>query len=247
MIKILASSDWHGDHSTHGVSRFAEIRDAVHHTVDRAIEEDVTAYAFLGDLCDPDSGSCVFRVVELAIEAAVRLAERAIDSIWLAGNHDVVEDQTGNTTISPLRALAGMGKIKRVHVLEQPDVVRLRPRLGGSAYADVLGLPFTASSHSYDPRKAIQKASEVTTPSRLVILSHLSVPGVVPGEETHEMPRGRDVVLPAELAVEKAKLVLQGHYHRQQRTKEGIWIAGSLARLTFNEERHEPGYLLASV
>jgi len=59
------------------------------------------------------------------------------------------------------------------------------------------------------------------------------------------MPRGRGIPLPLE-QLRGAKAIFNGHFHRRQKIGP-VWIPGSLARLTFCEEKHEPGYLVAEV
>lgn len=238
-MKVVSSSDWHPDHVTHGVSRFEEVKRAAHFTVDRAIEESADMYVFAGDLCDPDSGSSVFRCVELAIEVATRLAARGIASAWVAGNHDVIEDGTGDTTLAPLRALANMTHL--IRVFERPGAWMHR---GGQ----IICLPYAATSHAYDIEAAIKQFSPSSLgKEKTMIFSHLNIAGVVPGEETTEMPRGREVWLPVAAAMRTARHVVCGHYHRRQRTKDGVWITGSLARLTFGEEGNEPSFLVLEV
>ncbi len=240
-MKIVVSSDWHGDHVTHGIPRFAEVAQAVHHTVDRTIEEGAGLYLFLGDLCDPDAGSCTWRVAHLAIEAAARLSARGINSIWLSGNHDVIEDGTASTTLQPLKALAALHASGKggVYVADHACVIQVG--------VNVVCLPFTASSHAYDPEEWLARATANLDREKTIVIGHLNVPGIIPGEETTEFPRGREVIYPVELATKRAKHVLCGHYHRQQRTKEGVWIPGSLARLTFCEEGNAPGFLILDV
>lgn len=239
MKKILVTSDWHLDHVTAGVQRFEELRHAVFAMVARAIDDNFDAFLFLGDLCDPDSGSSVFRAIEVAADAAMRLATKSIPSIWLAGNHDVIEDGTGDTTLSPLRALSVSNG--HVTVVERPKVLRFGHRL------DIVCLPFTATSHAYDVEKFVRSSS--TSSTDVVVLGHLSIPGIIPGEETHEMPRGREICWPHE-AVDampaRRKFLANGHYHRQQ-VYRGINIPGSLARLTFGEKDHEPSFLIVEV
>jgi len=79
---------------------------------------------------------------------------------------------------------------------------------------------------------------------------------VEPGEEANELQRGRDVAYPVDAIEALTKrlgvpaVLIQGHYHRAQTvTLKGleIHIPGSLARLTFNEEGHAPGYLILEV
>ena len=244
-MKLLISSDWHGDHVTHGVSRFAEISRAVHESVDRAIEEQVDVYAFLGDLCNPDSGSAVFRTTRLAIEVATRLRASGIKFLAISGNHDVIEDGSGETTLTPLSGLVDEDGM--ITVCEQPALLMLDDVF-------VAAFPFTASAHAYDPvakwtefqQKIVQLTEHWKCEKKVVVLAHMTeIEGVEPGEETTEMSRGRGVPLPADLMI-NADLVANGHFHRQQ-LHGHVWIPGALARLTFGEERHPPSYLLASV
>lgn len=235
-MKLLCSSDWHGDAVTLGKPRFKDVEAAVRETVDVAIKKKVDRYLFLGDLCDPDSGVSVFRCVGLAIEVARTLSNNAIPSIWLAGNHDVIEDGSGETTMTPLRGLDD----SNIQVIEQPK-----------AFGTFLALPFTATSHAYDARKFVTGILDSKhLPPQFTVLSHLSMPGVQPGEETTDMPRGRDIEFPLDLFPEGRTdaLILQGHYHRQQRHvfqgSAPVHIPGSLERLTFGEQGHEPSYLL---
>src|SRR5262249_28285370 len=157
-------------------------------------DQQVNAYLFLGDLCDPDSGSCVFRAVEVAMSAAALLQKAFIPSFWLAGNHDVIEDGTGDTTLSPLRALSTLGTGgSKVVVAERPCVEVISPLLD----VDFVFLPFTATSHRYDVAEFVgmQKGRLA---KKTIVAGHLSIPGIIPGEETTEMPRGREVVWPHE-------------------------------------------------
>jgi hypothetical protein len=113
------------------------------------------------------------------------------------------------------------------------------------AEEDVLlcALPFTASSHSYDPQKYVD--STWKDARRVIVAGHLSIEGVQPGEETKDLPRGRDVMWPH---IDKSNCVLQiaGHYHRRQ-VHRGIQIVGSPARFAFGERDNDPGFLVIEV
>ena len=109
----------------------------------------------------------------------------------------------------------------------------------------VLALPYTTTEDEYDAREVALKHPDVD-----LVVGHLTVPGMQPGEETHEMGRGRPMVFP----VEETKHVMRmnGHYHRRTIfTPEcggtPIIIPGSLARLTFSEEGNNPGFLVVEV
>lgn len=226
-----------------GVPRFAEVEAAVWKSVSAAIERKVDLYIFLGDLTDPDSGGATFRAQALSIRVARKLQEHGISSFWVAGNHDTAEDSSGATTLTPLAALDDRDPEKKlvlpgIFVFEKPQV----QHFGGYAF---LVLPFTPASHGVDLNEFIERMWP--TGEHVVVLSHLSVPGVTPGEETKELPRGREVAYPFE-ATKNAYMRIQGHYHRRQDfdPQDGgppIIIPGSLARLTFGEEEHAPSYL----
>lgn len=236
-MKYLFTSDWHLDHTTDGHARFDEVSAAVDHSVKVAIEEKVGLYVFAGDLSDPD-GFAVHRAQAKAAETAVRLKKAGIKSLFVAGNHDVVEDGFGTTVLSPLAAS------ELALVYEAPSVIQLPDdRL-------LIALPFTPRSHMYEPAAFVRQLgaklpAKVRQSNRIVVVGHLGLAGINPGSETTEMPRGREVLWPLEELKKwfpKAVLV-GGHYHKAQEYK-GVNIIGSLARLTHGEEKHEPSMLL---
>jgi DNA repair exonuclease SbcCD nuclease subunit len=239
-VKLLLTSDWHGDHVTEGVSRFDDIERAVEQTVKTAVDEKVDHYCFLGDLADPDKNLSVFRAIGLAMDVAMELRQWPIRSHWLAGNHDVIEDGSNTTTLTPLKSIADND---HTYVYENPGYANLTE---GADAIRMLALPFTATSNPYDP---VHYASdELETDDTLVVLSHLNLSGITPGSETKELPRGREVSLPFGMFRSRpgTTLLFSGHYHQRQRY-ENVEIVGSLVRLTFGEENHTPGYLLVDL
>jgi exonuclease SbcD len=250
-MRIVVTSDWHGDWSTLGHRRHEEVCEAVAQSVELAVAEKADAYLCLGDVADPDTGGDTFRSVALALRTALALREAGIPSVWIAGNHDVCEDGSGASTLTPLKALedAFPGE---VHVASVPRLVRL-PDRGSSPFdtpVSVLCLPFTPASHGVDVRNAVEELLLGARGHRVVVAAHLMLPGIHPGSETEEMPRGREVLFPMDETRECA-LLLNGHYHARQiyETPDGqqIIIPGSLARLTFGEEKNDPGILVVEV
>jgi DNA repair exonuclease SbcCD nuclease subunit len=228
-MRLVACSDPHFDRVTCGVPRFEEVKDSMKATVEAAIEHRATAWLCLGDIMDPDCGPVAFKVLELLLSLTTRLLSHGIRPVFLAGNHDVVESGEGTSTLTPLRSVKGVSLFERPGTLDLGEGVEL------------LALPFTPSSHGYDVAEFVR---DNLRPG-MVVLSHLVVPGITPGSETTEMPRGREVRLPVDLL--KENLVLQGHFHKRQIFEGNIHVIGSLARLTFGEEQNEPGYLLVEV
>jgi hypothetical protein len=238
-MRVLHCSDAHADWSTAGFRRFDDVERAFEQTVRAAVDEKCGLYVFTGDLADPDGGSIVLRCAELAVRVSGELAGREIDSVWVAGNHDVAEDGEGTTTLSPLKHR------KRVHVFDVPGGVAIP---GGWR---VVALPYPSMARPYDAAlNASGVRNSIVDYRATIVATHLQLPGIVPGEETREMPRGRDVPFPWE-ACDPTWLVLGGHYHERQ-----VWtapngvrvnIAGSLARLTHGEERNRPSFQIWDV
>jgi len=256
-MKILVTGDWHADAKTLGHSRSSDVDRAVREMVDYAVDpaSGVDVFCFLGDLCDPDAGSASFRSVELAVSAAVTLSSANVANVWVAGNHDVIENGSGDTTLSPLRPLErAYAGLTEVH--ERPRASYAGTGVDGEAVF-IRSLPFAATSHAYDPREHVGRSSKVdwrmTASSHLVVLAHLAVAGVQPGEETTDMPRGREVLFPRECfpGEDTRTHLFNGHYHRQQTHElaghRPVHIPGAPARFTFGEESHEPSYLLMEV
>jgi DNA repair exonuclease SbcCD nuclease subunit len=240
-MRLLATSDWHLDWNTAGLRRFQDLRRAVLDSVQYAIGNKVDSYLFLGDLMNPDSGSRVFECMALAIHAANQLAEAGIESHWLTGNHDVIEDGSGCSTLEPLTAVHG----QCVNVHDRPMMTCLRCRGGALTNIDLVTLPFTPAVHTYDPQDIVKRYIK---PDGLTVLAgHMTdIPGILPGSETRDMARGRSMRFPIDALRGSNVLMLNGHFHEQQLFK-GIYIPGSLERLTFGEQHHRPGWLIIDV
>ena len=242
-MKIVVSSDWHLDATTAGVERFDDVSESAARVVRYAIEQNADLFVFLGDLCDPDAARAP-RCVARAIAYATELAGHGIPSRWIVGNHDVIEDGSATSTLTPLAAVGESRSDTLIRVVSKSE----REVIGGVQF---LWLPFPARGLSYDPVGFIEAAAEESETRQPVIVGgHLTVPGVDPGSETHEMPRGRDVNYPVDeirAAFGSRALMLNGHYHKTYPYTSGVVIPGSLERLTFGEESHTPGWLTIEV
>lgn len=257
-FRFVVISDLHPDVHTLGVSRFPEVEKAYDQAVDYAIAQKVDAFLFLGDLVDPDSGSDTMKAIAMMIRGSVNLVQHGIRVILIGGNHCVEEDGGGATVLTPIRALQdacvfappGWEKTRNetmlsyadtpLHVVEEPEVVWLRDDIA------FMCLPFTPVSRGVDMKKFASEEWPMDG-SKVVVAAHLSVPGIIPGEETAEMPRGREVAFPFE-ETRLATLRFNGHYHRKQvfDPQDGgppIIVPGSLVRLTFGEQDHTPSFI----
>ena len=246
-MKILCTSDWHPDWVTAGVPRFDDVQETVERTVDYALAEGVDAYFFLGDLCDPGT-SRSYRAIALLIRVAMTLAEEGIQVICLTGNHDVIEDGSGSSTLAPLEELGC------VYVVSRPALTAVTPN--GAPPLNVLCLPFTPRSHPYDPEEVVREHAKNGGDDIHLVIGHLNIEGIAAGSETTDLPRGRQVFFPYELCKELLPnaTLLNGHYHERQhwrgkggKDKQGIHIPGAPQRLTFSEEQNDPGFFILEV
>ncbi len=238
-MKIILSSDWHLDQSTVGVDRYDDICAAIDQSVQAAIDLKATMYIMGGDLTNPNTVRS-HRAVAKAIEVQCELINHGVFPIFVAGNHDVIEDGSGKTTMSALKAV-GAG-----HVFERPEMIVHEG-------VHIVALPFTATSHDYDPdehirltAKAISLGTSKAAPT--IIVGHLNLNGASEGSETNAMPRGRNVFWPVD-AIKQCfpkALVLGGHYHTPQEF-DGVNIIGSMVRLRFDERHNETGYMVAEI
>ncbi len=235
-MRLVASSDWHGDQSTAGVDRYDDVCRAIDVSVQAAIDLNADAYLMCGDLTDPNTVRS-HRAVAKAIKVQRTLHDADIIPIFVAGNHDVIEDGSGMTTMSPLAATGHGWVFERPTMMQVCDVV-------------IIALPFTATSHEYAPGEFIREchggAGEHIKP--VLIIGHLNLEGISPGSETTDMPRGRNVYWPMDAIKEcfPTATVIGGHYHTPQEYN-GVTIIGSMVRLRFDERDNTPGYIVVEV
>ncbi len=226
-MKIVLCSDAHLDAKTAGFARYEDVANAFNQVVEHCQRVKADRFIFLGDLCDPDAANLI-RCMKVAQRVAAELEASDIQSSWLAGNHDVLEDGYGTTTLDLVNG-------------ESSTVVKFP---GIYPWDSIAFLPYTPMSNNYDPVEVVKKWKD---PPKL-ICSHLMIEGISVGSETTEFPRGRDVFLPIDLIRElyPNAIVVSGHYHEAQ-TFKGVHVVGSMARLTRGEISNTPQFLTLDI
>lgn len=214
--------------------------------VEAALDADL--FVFLGDLSDPDTAGA-FAAQAYACEVASRLASAGVPSCWIVGNHDTIEDGRGTSTLS---AIAGFerGKVAKslIRVFEQPAAELISNRVIAQGLAFV-ALPYPNRALPYDPQAFASKLQAPPDGVPVLVAGHLWIHGAPEdGSESTDMQRGRGVYWPvAELRKQlPSALLVGGHYHKAG-LLGGVQIAGSLERLTFGEEQHDPQFLILEV
>lgn len=230
-MRLIVTSDWHLDASTGGLERWNDVAGAIALVAGEVTADDV--FIFLGDLCDPDANRMP-RCCAYAIGMHLVVEQKGARARWITGNHDVIEDGSGTSTLSPLHVLA-------------PESVHVEPAVECIDGVFFIWLPYVARAKHYDAAAFIAGIEQIPEDAPVVVCGHLHVVGIVPSSETHEMGRGREHWMPTSAILSRwpRALILNGHYHAA-RVGE-VCIPGSLARLTFGEEENRPGYLVITV
>ena len=242
-MKIAVSSDWHVDTVTAGVEREPELRDHIDALAlfGRRHRSEGTGLIVLGDYFDPGTRRDCERASFLI--DAWRLLRPEFDwTVWLAGNHDVVERCTFSpgsqsldfsTVLTPLRAC-----VDGDTAWHEPTVVAelawaIRHVSAsmldeqGKGGVCVLALPFVAACVRKEMAKvpldtdgnAVALARDWLVENEtgiLVIAGHRTIAGIHPGSETTDMPRGGDYPIPPaalELARQNPKRVVVVNGH----------------------------------
>jgi len=243
-IRAIVSSDWHLDAVTAGEERYGDVAQAVRMVAMYAIEsnrpESRSLFVFAGDLTNPDPPRC-WRAVQFAVQIARRLEYAGVPSIWLTGNHDVLEDGYGSHSLMPIDGAVGGVYGVRTVVVAEPGIVY--PFADGNQMGvPILCFPYVPRSHAYVPKDVVSKWAEAVTPA--LVVGHLMLEGISVGSETKDFARGRDVFLPIQELRQKWPDVpiVNGHYHAGQLYR-GIHIPGAVARLTLGEAHNTPRFL----
>lgn len=239
-MKILLTGDWHLDWITEGIRRYNDIECKIWEIVDYAKEIKVDYFVFLGDLCNPNT-SRSHRSIACAINVARSLEFDGIKSLWITGNHDVIEDGSGDHT---LMALSEAGFL----VYDRPNS-EIITSVDSSQDMLVIALPYTSMVNDYDSAEFMSScANHYRDRSKrmpVLVIGHLHIEGMIPGSENIEMSRGRIVVWPIRMIMDlfPNAIVAGGHYHKGDPSGK-ILIPGSLARLTFGESDNELGIIV---
>ncbi len=244
-MKVVVATDAHYDWTTLGVSRFGEVAAAMDHAVTHAIAHRAGLFVFAGDLAET-SGAGMLRGIEHAVQCASRLWQQHIPSLWLTGNHDVIEDGLRTSNLAPLRDVPGTVLADEPMMVNFGEMERFHKE--GKKVIRVCALPFTPRTHGYDPALFVASASDEGLEPPDLIVAHLMLEGIGPGSETRDMPRGRNVFWPLD-AIERhwpKALKVGGHYHTNQ-VFRGVHLPGSLCRLMQVEASNTPVFLTATL
>lgn len=267
-MRILHFSDLHLGVENYGTlnpktglsTRVDDFLRSFDEVVDYAISQQVDAVLFSGDAFkNRDPNPTIQRLFARRIR---RLAEAAIPTVLLIGNHDLPSISARATAIEIYDALG----IPQIYVARKLDRWEIPTRSGP---LQVVTLPWLSrsmllnrdeiralSSEELQRRIAEEISSSLaelvqeldpTLPA--VLLGHLSLEGAKLGSEQSIM-LGEDLVLDTgELSVRAFDYVALGHIHKHQRVTANppTVYAGSIERVDFGEENEDKGFVIVDI
>ena len=239
-MRFLHTSDWHLGRGFHRVSLLDAQRAFLDHLVEAVREHEVDAVLVAGDVYD--RAVPPLAAVELFDDALHRLAELAVPTVMISGNHD-----------SARRLGVGSGLMERagIHLRTDPSgcgtPVVLKDEHGPVA---CYGLPYlepTLTRHTLGARggghAAVLRAAmdrvradlaERPEGTRSVVLAHAFVTGGEPSDSERDITVGGVASVPVSVfdGVDYAAL---GHLHGAQRLSERVRYSGSPLAYSFSE------------
>lgn len=269
MVRLLHFSDLHLGAESYGrfdpetglSSRLGDFLDALDRLIDFALQNDIHAVLFAGDVyksCDPSPT----HQREFA-QRIGKLGRAGIPTVLLAGNHDTPSTRGRANSIEIFEAL----QAENVHTINAPKVLRIETRAGP---VQVAGLPWFSRSSlmaredqrgkslaeleqtiiDWLEQAVAMMVEELDGKSPAVLMTHGSVFGAVYSSERKTI-LGGEPVLPLSMCINPAfDYVALGHIHKYQVLNEKhplIVYSGSVERIDFGEEKEDKGWVVAEV
>ncbi|NSC20389.1 exonuclease SbcCD subunit D [Streptomyces albus subsp. chlorinus] len=244
-MRLLHTSDWHLGRSFHRVSLLDAQRAFLDHLVATVEERAVDAVLVAGDIYDRAVPSLA--AVEMFDHALHRLAELAVPTVMISGNHD-----------SARRLGVGSALMGRAGVHLRTDPAEcgtpvLLPDGEGRGEVAVYGVPYLEPSlvrqtlgaegggHTAVLRAAMDRvrADLATRPAgtRSVVLAHAFVTGAEGSDSERDITVGGVASVPASV-FDGVDYVALGHLHNCQALSERVRYSGTPLAYSFSEAGH---------
>jgi exonuclease SbcD len=246
------------DPSTGLSTRLLDVRDCLAAIVDTALERQVDAVLFAGDLYRTPTPNPTWQR-EFARQLR-RLGEASIPTVLVVGNHDTPAAFGRATSVDVFDAL----DLAHTHVLRTPTLITLETR-GGPL--QVAGLPWPTRHYLRTderfrelPQEEMQReiarlcagqirdaASRLDPAHPAVLVAHVAAAGArLSGSERTALIGADPTLLTSDLANPAFDYVALGHIHRHQDLNAGgrpsVVYSGSVDRVDFGEEREAKGF-----
>lgn len=238
-VNIIVTGDSHYDLKTDGIDRTDDINDAKQQAIDYAVELSKKEKVIMLDLGDVFHGTHPrAEVIANVIRMYKKLDDAGIDTIVIAGNHDVI-DQRGRTSALEPIAAAGFNRIYVEHDINNYEFFNINiitlPHISKAKAAE----EGFKSLQDYIDTKAAEIEDELNPDDYNIVISHMNIEGALTGTETF-MIKGAHEEFPKVIKnSNKINVIFNGHIHRSQIVENPngapIVIVGSIQVNDFSE------------
>lgn len=255
-MKFLHTADWHVGKTLRGRLRLDEQTRVLKEIVQLAITHQVDAVFVAGDLYDQAVPSADAQ--RLVVKTLLALAERGIEVVVIAGNHD-----HGATleAWAPVMGVAGIHVRGTVRPADRGGVHRFTARSTGER-CEIALVPFLSKRYAvraaeivsntpaenvgrYDQqlRDLIGSLTASFTPGAVhVVMGHLTCIGAQFGGGEREAQSIFDYSVPASIFPQDTHYVALGHLHRRQQVEANcpVHYSGAPYPIDFGEQENTP-------
>ncbi|UUU20502.1 exonuclease SbcCD subunit D [Streptomyces sp. DSM 40750] len=251
-MRLLHTSDWHLGRAFHRVNMLGAQAEFIGHLVTTVREREVDAVVVSGDVYD--RAVPPLAAVELFDDALHRLAELAVPTVMISGNHD-----------SARRLGVGAGLIGRAGIhLRTSAAAAGTPVVLPDTHGDVAfyGLPYLEPAlvkDEFGVEKAGHEAVLAAAMDRVradlamraegtrsVVLAHAFVTGGAPSDSERDISVGGVSSVPAGV-FDGVDYVALGHLHGSQTLTERVRYSGSPLPYSFSETDHRKSMWLVDL
>jgi exonuclease SbcD len=249
-LRIIATADLHLGQSGPIQQAPAEIQEerisdgirSLRFVASRVIEESADFLVICGDIFHTPKPSAP--IFNRFAEVVGKLSEKGIQTVVVAGNHDLPRMAGGEPYLSALREVRAPG----FWFLDKPCDLVLKGEHSGQKVRFV-SVPYLhlASPEEDKRREEIQRILDQLLSKKekcfTIVLGHLVAEGSSLGILKELITYPEPVIQRKALLREDVDFVLLGHLHRHQVIDGKIIYPGSPERMSFSEEKEQKGFV----
>jgi DNA repair exonuclease SbcCD nuclease subunit len=240
-MHLIIGGDSHFGLKTEGIDRTDDILDSkiqiLKYMLQLKKEGEDVIYLDMGDVFHGTRPTT--EVMATAISYYRTIDSEGIDTLIIAGNHDVIDQKGKTSALAPLQAVG----FKHLHIYHDITLVSFHPSL------NIVTLPHISKAHAVEEGfKTVQeyidtkaKGIEEILPENQIniVIGHMNVEGAKTGTESY-MIKGAHEDFPQVLKKsKKVNYIFNGHIHRPQVIENPngppIIITGDISTNDFGE------------
>ncbi|MEM0466482.1 MAG: exonuclease SbcCD subunit D [Candidatus Thermoplasmatota archaeon] len=234
-MKIIHLADTHLGYSAYrkltseGINqREVDIYTSFERTIDKIIDSKPDLVLHAGDLFDAVRPTN--RAITIALHQMIRLSEKQIPVVLIAGNHETPKlQETGHI-------FKIFDHVKNIYPIYN-NKYELHTFTIDQKKVSIHAIPQCQSEEEFNAE--LQKVAPDTTAKINIFIAHAAVSDL----KTFQMNEFNELSLPLKKIYKNFDYVALGHYHTHTEIFPNVFYAGSTERLSFNEAQDKKGYI----